>query len=73
MGRPRSKQPTNGVKRASPDDAETLKTHFAKKTKLLDDSDNEADGVSLKINEDYARRFEHNKKREEQHRRMHFL
>ncbi|OAG10923.1 Krr1-domain-containing protein [Paraphaeosphaeria sporulosa] len=69
MGRPRSKQPTNGVKRELPDDAETLKTHFAKKTKLLDDSDDEADGaVSLKINEDYARRFEHNKKREEQHR-----
>ncbi|KAL5420288.1 hypothetical protein PMIN03_000114 [Paraphaeosphaeria minitans] len=68
MGRPKSKQPTNGVKRELPQDAETLKTHFAKKTKLLDDSDDEVDGVSLKINKDYARRFEHNKKREEQHR-----
>lgn len=43
-----------------------------KKTKLFDDSD-ESDGasggVSLKVNEEFARRFEHNKKREEQHRR----
>ena len=26
---------------------------------------NQADGFNFKINEDYARRFEHNKKREE--------
>ncbi|KAK4508771.1 hypothetical protein PRZ48_002510 [Zasmidium cellare] len=41
----------------------------AKRTKLLDDgsdSDNEA-GVKLNINEEYAKRFEHNKKREEKH------
>jgi protein KRI1 len=48
----------------------------AKKAKLLDntddeDSDSDANqgGISLKVNEDYARRFEYNKKREEQHRR----
>lgn len=56
----------------------------AKRIKLLDDSASEASdaespdqtdensesdgGVSLKINEEYARRFEHNKKREERHR-----
>lgn len=43
------------------------------KRKLLDDSDSESDGgapvdASFKVNEEYARRFEHNKKREEQHR-----
>lgn len=47
----------------------------AKKAKLLDDSDDEADndvgGVSLKVNEEYARRFEHNKKRAERHRCEH--
>ncbi|KAF2016792.1 Krr1-domain-containing protein [Aaosphaeria arxii CBS 175.79] len=42
----------------------------AKKAKLLDDSDEDSDGsngedggVSLNINEEYAKRFEHNKKR----------
>ncbi|XP_014558113.1 hypothetical protein COCVIDRAFT_95471 [Bipolaris victoriae FI3] len=45
----------------------------AKKAKLLDNTDDEGsdsdDGqASLKINEDYARRFEHNKKRAEQFR-----
>lgn len=44
----------------------------AKKAKLLDDSDSEAEndvgGVKLKVNEEYARRFEHNKKRAEMHR-----
>ena len=71
MARSKSKQPTNGVKREFADG----EARPAKKTKLLDDSDGgsdsetEAGGVSLKINEDYARRFEHNKKREEQHRR----
>lgn len=45
------------------------------KRNLLDDSDSDSDdgGVQLdkggfKVNEEYARRFEHNKKREEQHR-----
>jgi hypothetical protein len=74
MGRPRAKQPTNGVKRELAEDTEHPRTHPAKKTKMLDDSDDEADGdgdggVSFNINADYARRFEHNKKREEQHRR----
>ncbi|KAG8165811.1 hypothetical protein KVR01_004363 [Diaporthe batatas] len=37
---------------------------------LFDDADSggETEGVGLKINEDYARRFEHNKKREERQR-----
>jgi protein KRI1 len=46
------------------------------KRKLLDDSDSESDngGAPLnesgfKVNEEYARRFEHNKKREERQRR----
>ncbi|KAF2269066.1 Krr1-domain-containing protein [Lojkania enalia] len=42
-----------------------------KKAKLLDDndgSDDDAGRVSLKVNEEYARRFEHNKKRAEKHR-----
>jgi protein KRI1 len=49
----------------------------AKKTKLLDNtddegSDSEDDGVALeplKVNEEYAARFEHNKKRAERQRR----
>jgi len=45
-----------------------------KKIKILqeddDASDSEGDGEqSLKINEEYARRFEHNKKRTELHQR----
>ena len=74
MARSKSKQATNGVKRDFAEDApvQSSADRPAKKTKLLDDSDDEADaddgGVSLRINEDYARRFEHNKKREEQHR-----
>ena len=36
---------------------------------FLPDSDDESDGgVKLKINSEYAKRFEHNKKREELHR-----
>ncbi|GFP59409.1 protein KRI1 homolog [Trichoderma asperellum] len=45
------------------------------KRKLLDDSDSDSDdagaaigGSGFKVNEEYARRFEHNKKREEKHR-----
>ncbi|KAM0456047.1 hypothetical protein ACHAPV_007597 [Trichoderma viride] len=45
------------------------------KRKLLDDSDSDSDdagaaigGSGFKVNEEYARRFEHNKKREETHR-----
>ncbi|KAF1967344.1 Krr1-domain-containing protein [Bimuria novae-zelandiae CBS 107.79] len=75
MAKSKSKQLSNGMKRELTEDATIAKPPAdrpAKKTKLLDDSDEEAEsdhgGVSLKINEDYARRFEHNKKREEQHR-----
>ncbi|KAI0554260.1 KRI1-like family C-terminal-domain-containing protein [Xylaria curta] len=36
---------------------------------LFDDSDDESDGgANIKINDEFARRFEHNKKREELHR-----
>ncbi|KAI0383015.1 Krr1-domain-containing protein [Hypomontagnella monticulosa] len=41
----------------------------AQRPKLFDDSDDESDGgVKLQINAEYAKRFEHNKKREEMHR-----
>lgn len=47
-----------------------------KKAKLLDhtdDEDSEAEtGAGFKVNEEYARRFEHNKKRAEQHRRQYY-
>ena len=38
---------------------------------LLDDSDCDSDagGVQLTVNKEYAKRFEHNKKREERQRR----
>lgn len=45
------------------------------KRNLLDDSDSDSDGGAqleksdLKVNEEYARRFEYNKKREEKHKR----
>lgn len=42
-----------------------------KKARLLDhtdDDDSDAD-TGFRVNEEYARRFEHNKKRAEQHRR----
>ncbi|KAF2464589.1 Krr1-domain-containing protein [Lindgomyces ingoldianus] len=46
----------------------------AKKAKLLDGSDDDSSdaegGGSLKVNEEFARRFEHNKKREEKHRSL---
>lgn len=44
-----------------------------KKARLLDNTDDEDSevetGAGFKVNEEYARRFEHNKKRAEQHRR----
>ncbi|KAH7041092.1 KRI1-like family C-terminal-domain-containing protein [Microdochium trichocladiopsis] len=41
----------------------------AKKPSVFDDSDDDTGGgVELKVNEEYAKRFEHNKKREEKHR-----
>jgi hypothetical protein len=73
---PRPKKAANGVKHSLGDDFVPLKTadeRPAKKAKLLDDSDeesgNEDGGVALKVNEEYAKRFEHNKKRAERHRR----
>ncbi len=47
----------------------------AAKRNLLDDSESDSDNggaavkPGFKVNEEFARRFEHNKKREEQHRR----
>ncbi|KAI0013719.1 Krr1-domain-containing protein [Xylariaceae sp. FL0662B] len=46
-----------------------MATTDARKQKLFDDSDDDSDGgVKLEINTEYAKRFEHNKKREELHR-----
>ncbi|KAI1333796.1 Krr1-domain-containing protein [Xylariaceae sp. FL0016] len=46
--------------------AATAKT---RQNALFDDTDDESDGgAQLKINDEYAKRFEHNKKREELHR-----
>ncbi|KAK9414168.1 putative KRI1-like family-domain-containing protein [Seiridium unicorne] len=40
-----------------------------KKKFLFDESEDESDGgAALKVNDEYAKRFEHNKKREERHR-----
>lgn len=60
----------NGVKRELASAAEPP----TKKAKLLDNTDDEGSDSdngqgSLQINEDYARRFEHNKKRAEKFRR----
>ena len=79
---------TNGTKKRSLQDEESVR--LQKRTKTLLDEDNssndddyfsiDADGVSagqhkpsskghgFNINQEYARRFEHNKKREEQHK-----
>lgn len=45
------------------------------KKSLFDDasSDLEDGGAKLQVNEEYAKRFEHNKKREERQRRMFIL
>jgi protein KRI1 len=76
MARTKDKQQTNGAKRHLLNDdpfaMQTIASRPAKKAKLLDDSDNsdaEQGGVELKVNDEYARRFEYNKKREEKHRR----
>lgn len=67
---------TNGAKRGlfndNPFAPESKNGRPSKKAKLIDESDEgsgEEGGITLKVNEDYARRFEYNKKREEQHRR----
>ena len=75
MAGTKEKKHTKGVKRELNSAAEPP----TKKAKLLDNTDDEGSdddqgGVSLKVNEDYARRFEYNKKRAELHRRMsHFF
>jgi hypothetical protein len=78
MARTKQEKPNIGVKRQHADayiPLDSAANRPAKKTKLLDDSDDETDGeaggVSLKVNEEYARRFEHNKKREDKHRCTH--
>ncbi|KAF2199974.1 Krr1-domain-containing protein [Delitschia confertaspora ATCC 74209] len=74
MGKDKSAKPSNEVK---PNGRSTSSHAFeerpAKKAKLLDETDGEetdedVGGVKLKVNEEYARRFEHNKKRAEMHR-----
>jgi len=83
MATTKTRAPTNGIKRELAQDPvplEASKDRPAKKAKLLDDSDADSDtesnvnadagGISLKVNEEYARRFEHNKRREEQQRCM---
>lgn len=58
-------------------DSKKIKQEPDVKTMMLDDSDNEdeSDGgarlePAFKVNEEYAKRFEHNKKREELQKRM---
>lgn len=55
----------------------TVPERPAKKARLLDNTDDEGSdeedgGISLKVNEEFARRFEHNKKREEKQRCMYW-
>ncbi|KAH8712152.1 KRI1-like family C-terminal-domain-containing protein [Phaeosphaeriaceae sp. PMI808] len=74
MAKTKEKDSTNGVKRGLLNDdpfcSKNEKSRPSKKAKLLDDSDSDADqgGVALKVNDEYARRFEYNKKREEKHK-----
>ena len=64
---------TSKSKRELNGDSLVAETRPQKKAKLLDhtdDEDSEAEtGPGFQVNEEYARRFEHNKKRAEQHRR----
>jgi protein KRI1 len=78
MAKTKQEKPNVGIKRQHTEvyvPLDSAANRPAKKTKLLDDSDasddetdGEAGGVSLNVNEDYARRFEYNKKREDKHR-----
>jgi protein KRI1 len=75
MAKTKEKQLTNGGKRGllndDPFSTEKPASRPSKKAKLLDDSDNsdpDEGGVTLKVNDEYAKRFEFNKKREEKHR-----
>lgn len=79
MAKTKEKTSTNGGKRGllndDPFSTKEPTSRPSKKAKLLDDSDNsdaEEGGVTLKVNDEYARRFEYNKKREEKHRCMYF-
>ncbi|KAI4694035.1 uncharacterized protein J4E84_002615 [Alternaria hordeiaustralica] len=69
MAGTKEKKRSSGVKR----DLNAANEPPAKKAKLLDNTDDEGSdsdggGVSLKVNEEYARKFEHNKKRAEKFR-----
>ena len=69
MAGTKEKKRSSGSKR----DLNAVNEPPAKKAKLLDNTDDEGSGsdgggVSLKVNEEYARKFEHNKKRAEQFR-----
>jgi protein KRI1 len=75
---PRKSKAANGSKHSLGDDFIPLNgadERPSKKAKLLDDTDeedgsgDESGGVALKVNEEYAKRFEYNKKRAEKHRR----
>ncbi|KAH7073856.1 KRI1-like family C-terminal-domain-containing protein [Paraphoma chrysanthemicola] len=74
MAKSKEMQSTNGHKRGLLDNdpfaLKSAKERPAKKAKLLDDSDSSdaEGGVTLKVNDEYAKRFEYNKKREEKHR-----
>lgn len=77
MAKTKEKHSTNGGKRGllsdDPFATKDSASRPSKKAKLLDDSDDsdaEQGGVALKVNDEYARRFEYNKKREEKHRCM---
>ena len=63
----RSSIPSNTTTVLDNPDSAVSNTPGSKKRKLIDTGgDDLADGeVGFKINEEYARRFEHNKKREE--------
>jgi protein KRI1 len=75
MAKSKEKSAANGGKRGllsdDPFSTKDSTSRPSKKAKLLDDSDssdNDEGGVALKVNDEYARRFEYNKKREEKHR-----
>ncbi|RYN37747.1 hypothetical protein AA0113_g10979 [Alternaria arborescens] len=69
MAGTKDKKRTNGVKR----ELNATSEPPTKKAKLLDNTDDEGSdsdhgGVSLKVNEEYARKYEHNKKQAEKFR-----
>lgn len=74
MGKSKEPQTANGHKRhLLADDPFALESadRHSKKAKLLDDDSDDEDaneGHTLKVNDEYKRRFDYNKKREEKHR-----